>query len=652
AGDDPAGDDRAGEIEGIEHELATLRTRLAAAEAQLAQRRRSRLGLVARLLRAAIKDPIRRRTLRRDLARALLDRAGPAAADRLDHSSGYPLPVFDLPEPVPARPELRAAVLLDPVAELGWRYEWNQISVTPDDWLAALTAQPPHLLFAESAWAANGGGWTGHLAGPDAPSKPLRELLDWCRGQGIPSVFWSTVPAADEAAFIRTARLFDHVCTVDGDRIADYQAELGHSRVSWLPFAAQPKLHNPVRRGPGRVYDVAFAGSAQSGAGPDQGGLDQLLQPALKFGLHLYPDAPYPQLLAAYGSYKAFVVANPSSGSKTFCPREVFELAAAQAAVLATPAPGITELFGDDVEIVPTAEEARPALAALTEQDDYRDRLALRAHRRVFDDHLIRHRVTAVLTAAGLPGPQPGPQPDPVAPDPRAPDPTISVVVPTNRPQQLDHVFGTLGRQSHRQVQLVLVQHGFAEPEAELVARAATAGVAELVVLTAPESATLGSCLNLGVGAADGDYLAKLDDDNFYGRHYLRDLVRAFGYTDAAVVGKWAHLVHLESSQATLLRFGHAEHRYTDLVQGGTIMTRRDTALRLPFEDLPRRVDTTFLDKIRADGGSVYSTDRFNFVSIRRADPSSHTWTITEKQLLARRSRLLFYGSPYEHAEV
>jgi hypothetical protein len=156
----------------------------------------------------------------------------------------------------------------------------------------------------------------------------------------------------------------------------------------------------------------------------------------------------------------------------------------------------------------------------------------------------------------------------------------------------------------------------------------------------------------MGLAVADGEFIAKMDDDNFYGDHYLTDLVRAFDYTEADVVGKWAHLVHLEGSGATLLRFPDAEHRYVDLVQGGTILARRAAAVNVGFDDLPRRVDTTFLDKIRATGGKVYSADRFNFVSVRRADPDSHTWTITEKELLARQSRLLFYGEPYAHAQV
>ena len=143
---------------------------------------------------------------------------------------------------------------------------------------------------------------------------------------------------------------------------------------------------------------------------------------------------------------------------------------------------------------------------------------------------------------------------------------------------------------------------------------------------------TLGACMNLGVEAATGDLVAKVDDDNFYGTHYLTDLVRALDYSGADVVGKWAHLVHLESSGATLLRFEKAEHRFVEQVQGGTLLMRRTVAERIRFEDLPRRVDTTFLAKVRAAGLTVYAADRFNFVSVRRADTGSHTWPISDKE--------------------
>jgi hypothetical protein len=320
------------------------------------------------------------------------------------------------------------------------------------------------------------------------------------------------------------------------------------------------------------------------------------------------------------------------------CARRLFELSAAQTAVVSGPAASVGEFFGDDLTVVTDAEQTRAELTVLLRHGEFRDRRALRAHRRVFDEHLYTHRVATVLERAGLP----------VAPD----VPSVTVVVPTNRPAQLDNVFSSIGRQRHERIQLVLVQHGFDVPEAELSRRAKEAGIDELVVRAADSALTLGACMNLGLEAADGRFVAKMDDDNWYGPHYLCDLVRAFSYTDAEVVGKWAHLVHLQRSGATLLRFPEAEHRHVRLVQGGTIVVSRTTAQQLGFDDLPRRVDTTFLEKVAAAGGKIYSADRFNFVSIRRADTGGHTWKITEEQMLAGRANLLFYGEPYAHAEV
>jgi glycosyltransferase involved in cell wall biosynthesis len=227
----------------------------------------------------------------------------------------------------------------------------------------------------------------------------------------------------------------------------------------------------------------------------------------------------------------------------------------------------------------------------------------------------------------------------------------VSAIVPTRRPEQLDHVLRTLGQQTHRELQVVLLTHGW-EPPRDVESRARGAGLERVVVLPADAGLTLGACLNLGVEAADGELIAKMDDDNLYVPHYLTDLVRALDFSAAEVAGKWAHHVHLEASGANLLRFEEHEHRYTNLVQGGTLLLRRDLAARLRFADLPRRVDTTFLEMVRADGGRIYSADRFNFVSVRRADPAAHTWTISDAELLTRSSRLRAHGDPTSLVEA
>ncbi len=321
-------------------------------------------------------------------------------------------------------------------------------------------------------------------------------------------------------------------------------------------------------------------------------------------------SVPYEQMLSAATAYRVFLNVNSVTDSPTMCARRLFELSAAQTTVLSAPSAAIEHFFGDTITVVQTTEQATEALTILLDQPEYRQRLALRAHRRVFDRHLYTHRVDDILRTVGLP----------VTPV----DHSISAVVPTMRPDQIEHVLTTIAHQAHPDLEIVLVLHGLDLDEGHIRERARNLGIDKIEVIFADRGLTLGACMNLGVAASSGRYVAKMDDDNTYGPNYLSDLVQAFAYSEAEVVGKWAHFVHLASSDATVLRFAHAEHRYVDLVQGGTILTPRQVALDVGFEDLPRRVDTTFLEKIRARGGRVYSADRFNYVSRRAA-----SWTGT-----------------------
>ena len=570
------------------------------------------------------------------------------------------LPRFDLPEPRPARP-VKAAVILDDFSDLALRYEWEQIRFGPDDWHETLTAADPDLLFVESAWHGNGDRWRLHLTRNQQPSAQLRDLVAWCRQQGIPTVFWNKEDPPNYDVFLETARLFDQVFTVDAERIQHYQRDLGHDRIDLLPFAAQPRIHNPIRRDAGRAYDVAFAGtwfaekhSARRGqleflldAAGDRVHIWSRMQKVAKryrfprqYSRRVVGSLPYARMLAAYTSYKLFLNVNSVTESKTMGARRLFELSAAQTPIVSAPAASIEPFFGDTVTVVADVAEARAAIDSLLADADLRDRLALRAHRRVYDEHLYTHRVDSVLQAVGV-----------VSTSSTSGGPEVTAIVPTKRPEQLDHVLRTLGRQTHRELQVVLVTHGWEAPR-NVEARARRAGLERIDVLPADAGLTLGACLNLGVDAADGELIAKIDDDNLYFPHYLTDLVRALDFSTAQVAGKWAHHVHLEASGANLLRFEEHEHRYTNLVQGGTLLLRRDLARRLRFEDLPGRVDTTFLEKVRADGGRIYSADRFNFVSVRRADPAAHTWTISDAELLTRSSRLRADGDPTDLVEA
>ncbi len=622
------------------------------------QRVLSDLGRARTAAARAARDPLARADLPRKVRKEVERRLPKVRFARLR----VDIPAPEVPSGPVARPDVTAAVILDDFSELALGYEWRQVPVTPERWKAQLSSSRPDLLFVESAWNGNSGAWRLAMTGEQGPSDELRALVEGCRALGIPTVFWNKEDPPNYDRFIETARLFDHVFTVDAGRLPDYERDLGHSRVGLLPFGAQPRIHSPVRHGAGRSREVAFAGSYFADKHDERRRqMEYVLEPALPLGLEIFSrragrdkryqfpkvyagslvgSLPYRRMLGAYTAYKVFLNVNSVVESPTMCARRLFELSAAQTPVLSGPAASIEPFFGDTIRVTHDAEETGRELRALLQHAEYRDRLALRAHRRVFDEHLYGHRVDTVLASVGIARP--------------ARDRSISAVVPTMRPDQVSHVMRFVAAQAHEDVELVLVTHGFELDADKARVQAQEAGLAEdrLVLVSRDTSESLGALMNAGVVAASGRYVAKMDDDNVYAAHYLSDLVRAFDYTQASVVGKWAHYAHLTATGATLLRFPDSEHRYVDLVQGGTLLLERDLAMRLRFEDLPRRVDTTFLEKVRAEGAKVYSTDRFNFVSVRAATPDGHTWPISDVELLSRQGRLVFHGDPTEHVTV
>ncbi|MQA84666.1 MAG: methyltransferase domain-containing protein [Streptosporangiales bacterium] len=569
------------------------------------------------------------------------------------------IPELVLPDGPVVRQDMTVAVILDEFSATALRYEWRQVEPGRADWREVLEREQPWLLFVESTWQGNGGRWTGQLEGPKAPGRELRELVSWCRGRGIPTVFWNKEDPSNFDRFLEAAKLFDWVFTVDGDCIPRYREALGHDRIRVLPFAAQPRLHNPISLPGGRRYGVAFGGMYFSHRHPERAEqMRTLLEPAREFGLHIFSrhlggdsryqfpseydghvvgSLPYRRMLAAYRSYRVFLNVNSVTESPTMCARRIFELSACGTPILSGHSRAIEEMFGDLVATARTQEEARALLGMLLASPHLRDRQTHLAMREVFARHTYTHRVGTVLETLGMPTAHR--------------TPSASVIMATNRPEQLTHAIEQVARQRWRPLQLVLVRHGDgADPEV-VRDKAIAHGVEDVVVRSAEASSTLGACLNMALEATDGELVAKMDDDDVYGEHYLSDLIPAFSYTDAGIVGKRAFHVHLGSTGATVLRSPHLEHSYVDMVMGATMVARADILRELGFTDVSRGEDTRLQQRAAEAGVRIYSGDRYSYVCVRQPSPEAHTWQVGDGEFL-RNARVEFYGAPEQHVLI
>lgn len=567
---------------------------------------------------------------------------------------------------VPRR-SLRAAVILDEFSALAFAYEWESIILTPNNWRAVVAGQSVDLLFIESAWNGNGGAWQYNLTGPSGPSEAFRELLEACSDKGIPTVFWNKEDPPHYEDFLPAAKLFDHVFTSDSNMVERYRADLGHDRVESLSFAAQPAIHNPVRPRHGwHQRDIAFAGMYFRHKFPERRAqMDLLLGAAAKastsmaIGLEIFSrklgdrenyqfppqllpyvvgSLPYNQMLTAYKAYKVFLNVNSVTESPSMCARRVFEITASGTPVVSTRSAAVERYFApSEVPIIETPEDAVNLLSALVRQPSMGERQVHLAQRVIWREHTYAQRVEQILRAA-------------VPALSRPMDlPTVSVMVSTYRPHQLEHVFRTVGGQLDVNPELVLLTHGFTPDASTLEKLRKNHGIDSLTLLTAPASQSLGQCLNDCVEASSGSVLTKMDDDDFYGPHYLLDQLSALSYSGAQIVGKQAHYMYLQSHDATVLRFAHKEHRFTSMVMGPTIMGSAGTLRDFPFENRSKGEDTAFLKAVSVASGAIYSSDRYNFYQQRNG--SGHTWQVSDNEILAT-ADLSFFGRPDHHVSI
>ena len=306
------------------------------------------------------------------------------------------------------------------------------VSTMPIDrehWLAQIEQNPVDLVLVESAWSGNGGQWHRGVGayGPDE-HQDIRDVLTYCRENGIPTAFWNKEDPIHFARFEATAALCDHVFTTDGGIIGKYLATPGSEALtaSSMPFYAQPTIHNPLPTDSPYSHTVAYAGTYYGERYKERSrDLYRMLETSERFGLTIYdrqaafPDSPYrfpaefaryskgalpyDEVIDSYKSHLAHLNGNSVMNSPTMFSRRVVEIAACGGIVLSGPGRGVEETFGG---LIPASGEDslwRALLHAWSTDPIARVREAWRQMRAVHRSHTVLSAITLLLRTAGVP---------------------------------------------------------------------------------------------------------------------------------------------------------------------------------------------------------------------------------------------------------
>jgi hypothetical protein len=216
--------------------------------------------------------------------------------------------------------------------------------------------------------------------------------------------------------------------------------------------------------------------------------------------------------------------------------------------------------------------------------------------------------------------------------------PSVSVVIATVRPNDLENILNQILKQTLPKFEVLLGLHAI-ELNAKHKALIKKLGARKVKVSHQKfaKTATLGEILSTLCESATGEYISKIDDDDYYGPEHLRDLVDTALDTKAEVVGRAMNYVYLEPLSLTVRRYSpngiQAVELWSEWVCGGTILVKRDAAKAAGFFGKgTTAVDKYLLSHVTENGGKIYRT--FGAGYIYRRSFTAHTYVTNYSKYL------------------
>jgi hypothetical protein len=303
---------------------------------------------------------------------------------------------------------------------------------------------------------------------------------------------------------------------------------------------------------------------------------------------------------------KAVVCHDVDATSPAVMARSIARLAASGAPLVGDISDAVAALLGPDVTDLVRAAQPRQF-----DDNDWRERYSVALRRAALDAHSPRGRWELIGASCGAH---------------HTATPSVTVLLASNRPDDVIDAARQVAAQRACNVQLVVGLHG-SHMAPELDDQLADAFTGELVVRHLPDELNLGQVMNALTDEADGELVAKWDDDDWYDARHLSDLIAALEYSGADLVARAAEFVYLESIDLTVRRFATGSERWSTTVAGGTMLLPRAQLQRVGWADSPRRIDRLLIEALEGRSGRVYRTHGFGYVLRRQgAALGSHTW--------------------------
>lgn len=517
---------------------------------------------------------------------------------------------FDVPKSLK---DVRMACIFDEFTTECYKYTCDLMPITPDDWKARFTIQKPHFLMVESAWVGNNGAWARKVAYTSENNiKELRELVEWCKANKIPTVFWNKEDPVHYDVFINTAKMFDYIFTTDENKINSYKKDANNENVYALPFAAQPKIHNPIKIMQQRDTRACFAGSYYASKYPErQVDIDRLLDATIEtigiqiydryFGKNnkdfLFPERFRPyikeslkpnQLHIANKGYKVMINVNSVKESPTMFSRRVFEGLACGTPVVSSYSEGINNLFYNIVVASDDKDELVNELNKLHNNQYYYEAKSIIGIREVLSSHTYDKRLEFILNKIKLPI--------------ELEVPEIGVLIEVKNTDEFKKAVELLDKQSYINKKLFLLVNNDIDIDV-LINNNQRQDIAFINMQYYIEnSISLDKILN-------EPYIAIMNLNNYYAPKYLEDIILAYSYTEAGVIGKASYV-----TSDNIIVNTNQEYSYVDSMRHDQCVIQEKVYKQYTYDRLIQLLSEENYG-LFAQGTRLFSIDKYNYIS-------------------------------------
>tara|TARA_Y100000590_G_scaffold401344_1_gene486128 strand:- start:1832 stop:2479 length:648 start_codon:yes stop_codon:yes gene_type:complete len=194
----------------------------------------------------------------------------------------------------------------------------------------------------------------------------------------------------------------------------------------------------------------------------------------------------------------------------------------------------------------------------------------------------------------------------------------------------VDRIVEIVEKQSYSNLELILALHGDSFPkDFECTGKS----MLPITILRFPEKTIFGKVLSEATVVAGGQWIAKMDDDDWYGKEHISDLYLAAKYANAELVGKGSEFVYLAEKNLTIRRdLGNSEVESGTLA-GGTLLIKSELLHDVNgWRELRRGVDIALIKDARLAGCRMWRTHPFGYL-LRRTS-GEHTWVIKDDYFL------------------